>query len=67
MFCTGCKKDLVDCTCDDLKVRMDILRGSQHLLMKWCGRCDNHYAVCKCDDPIWTTNKAMVEADKLKN
>jgi hypothetical protein len=22
-----------------------------HVVFKWCRKCDNHYALCKCDPP----------------
>lgn len=43
----------------DLKEKLDSLKSSNNLLMKWCSVCDNHYAVCKCVNPVWTTNDKM--------
>jgi len=59
MWCMQCGKNLIDCTCPDLKERLDSLKSSNNLLMKWCSVCDNHYAVCKCENPVWTTNDKM--------
>ena len=53
MFCIKCQHDLGECTCLDLKERMDKLSGSSYLAMRWCRKCDNHYAVCKCKKPDW--------------
>lgn len=56
MFCAKCQHDLMDCTCEDLAERMASLSGEGGMFVaRWCGACDNHYAVCKCEAPVWGT------------
>ena len=59
MFCCRCQNDLEDCVCPDLADRMR--RASEagtHVVSRWCGKCDQHYAVCRCEEPTW-----MLRAD----
>ncbi len=54
MFCTKCQNDLDDCTCPDLAERMRGLSGpGGFTVARWCGACDQHYAVCRCEVPDW--------------
>ena len=53
MWCMKCQNELYECTCNDLKERIDKLSNSGGFAMKWCKKCDNHYAVCKCEKPEW--------------
>jgi hypothetical protein len=59
MWCMKCQNDLSECTCPDIEERMASLKGSSHLVMRWCSVCDKHYALCKCENPVWTTNDKM--------
>jgi len=53
MWCMQCKKDLVDCTCPDIKERLAKIFDHPNLAARWCKKCDNHYSQCKCEQPEW--------------
>ena len=54
MFCSKCAHDLEECTCPDLAERMRSLSGPDgFMIARWCQKCDNHYAVCRCEVPKW--------------
>lgn len=65
MFCMNCQNDLVDCTCPDLKERLASLKNSPNLAIKWCKKCDNHYAQCKCAEPQFYITGMPEKKDKL--
>ena len=54
-----CQNDLSECICPDIEERMASLKGSSYVVMRWCSVCDKHYALCKCENPVWTTNDKM--------
>ena len=56
MWCGKCDHDLVECDCPDLKERMDKIIRSKFILSRVCATCKNHYAVCECETPVWTTS-----------
>lgn len=53
MWCGICNKDLIECACPDLKERLRAIAQSPHIMLRWCKKCDNHYALCKCEQPEW--------------
>jgi len=53
MFCGICQKDFKECTCKDLEERLD---KSEFLVYRKCKLCGKHFARCRCETPIWTTN-----------
>ena len=54
MFCSKCEHDLEQCTCLDLAERMRSLSGLDGpMIARWCQKCDNHYAACRCEVPKW--------------
>ncbi len=54
MFCCKCSNDLEDCVCPDLAERMKGLGGAgSAVASRWCSVCDQHYAVCRCEEPNW--------------
>ena len=53
MWCMKCNKELGDCTCEDLKERLETVAKSTHITSKWCSVCDNHHSKCKCEKPEW--------------
>jgi hypothetical protein len=50
MVCGKCCKDLHDCACHDITER---LAGITKVAMKWCRTCDQHYARCRCAEPVF--------------
>lgn len=49
--CGVCNRVLQDdCTCDDRKERLQSLGDMDALAVKWCVRCDQHYALCECGE-----------------
>ena len=55
MFCAKCKEDLGDCKCPDLQERLQGLGGT--VIYRKCMKCEQHYSRCKCEEPVWGTNK----------
>jgi hypothetical protein len=53
MFCVSCEKDLEDCICLDKEQRIINLMKSPYIASKCCRICDKHYALCKCESPVW--------------
>ena len=54
MYCTKCDHCIESCTCPDLADRMRKLSGPKGgICARWCAGCDEHYAVCRCDEPKW--------------
>ena len=54
MICSKCQKDIDECQCEDIDNRIESLKDS--ILYRKCKICEKHYARCKCENPIWTTN-----------
>lgn len=61
MFCGICNNDLKDCTCDNLEERLAKLNNTPGFIYKKCRKCQKHYALCKCEEPDWTTSHDGVE------
>lgn len=51
MFCGKCSKHVGNCTCPDIRERLESLARSPRLAVDWCSRCDEHHARCRCDSP----------------
>ena len=54
MVCITCSQDLKNCLCPDKKERLNALAQASHVAIKWCRKCQSHYAVCFCDEPDFT-------------
>lgn len=52
MVCVRCFNDLFGCICPDKLERIRKLR--KIMAVKWCLKCDNHYRICKCEEPNFT-------------
>ena len=52
MWCMRCNHELYECTCEDLQERLQSIPGSSFVYRK-CSTCQNHYAKCKCESPVW--------------
>lgn len=57
MFCSICKNDLVDCTCNDLEERLSKLDKVPNFVYRKCFNCNKHYSQCVCENPKWGINK----------
>lgn len=53
MYCARCGKNLGDCACPDIQERLSKLRNAPNVIYKMCKLCGQHYARCKCPNPIW--------------
>lgn len=53
MYCAVCRKSLEKCDCLDLQDRLNSLGK---IVYKKCLICNQHYALCKCENPKWGTN-----------
>jgi len=51
MWCCKCNKDLSQCTCPDLKERLDKAAAKGKFVYKCCKICGQHYERCKCEKP----------------
>jgi len=49
MFCGKCKNDLQQCTCPDLKERLDQIAGV--MALPWCQKCRQWAYICRCEKP----------------
>jgi hypothetical protein len=54
MYCTRCNNEMNNCTCLDKAQRLNSLGQSNHVAVKWCRKCNQHYAVCFCEQPDFT-------------
>ncbi len=59
MFCAICQNDLYKCTCSDLKERLSSINKSSNIISRVCAKCKEHYAICKCENPEWTTSDKL--------
>lgn len=50
MWCGKCQNDLSECVCPDINER---LASVSNVAFKWCEACDKHYALCRCDVPMF--------------
>lgn len=64
MFCMKCNNEMGNCTCPDKVERLNSLKSSNHVAVKWCRKCDQHYAVCFCEHPDFTVMVAGRDAGK---
>jgi hypothetical protein len=46
-----CNKTIGTCTCPDIEERLASVSRSKFVAIKFCKRCNQHYARCKCPDP----------------
>ena len=53
MHCVTCGLHLTSCICSDRDERLSQLGDVPNVAVKWCSRCDRHYAVCKCEEPAF--------------
>ena len=53
MWCVTCNNDIADCVCPDISERLAKAFSSPNLAARWCLKCDQHYARCKCETPEW--------------
>jgi hypothetical protein len=53
LSCTVCGRPLNDCQCPDIDERMRKLVHDDEcrVMIKWCRKCDKHYARCLCGTP----------------
>ncbi len=51
MFCMICKKNLSECTCDDLEERLRNVAEGGNFVYRECTKCGKHYDRCKCKKP----------------
>lgn len=49
--CVKCHRAIDKCKCPDIDERMHDMAYKDHVLLKWCRRCDKHYARCECAPP----------------
>lgn len=49
MFCTICKNELPDCTCDDREERLRSIASHPNILTDRCAKCANHPEECTCE------------------
>ena len=50
MFCAKCQNEISDCTCPDIKERLESLARHPNLAIEFCANCGKHHARCKCGD-----------------
>lgn len=43
---------ITQCTCPDADARLKHASESEHVIFKWCRRCDRHFARCDCPPPL---------------
>lgn len=48
MFCTQCKNELTDCTCDDREERLRAIAEHPNIVTDRCAKCANHRKDCTC-------------------
>jgi hypothetical protein len=53
MWCMKCNKDLMDCICLDRAERIGKIMDNPFIASRKCEVCKQHYALCKCEYPIW--------------
>ena len=54
MWCAKCNKELSECICSDLEERLESLKRNPNVSYRMCRRCMKHYALCRCEVPLWT-------------
>lgn len=54
MECVKCNNEMGNCICPDKIQRLNSLKDLKYVAVKWCRKCDQHYAICFCKYPDFT-------------
>lgn len=51
--CTTCRRNVGDCTCpnQDARLRNLAYTPDSRVMLRWCRKCDKHFARCACPPP----------------
>lgn len=49
MWCVKCNHHVGQCTCPDIKERLESFRNSPYLKLTYCDKCGEYIARCKCE------------------
>lgn len=49
MICSTCDQPFPGkCTCPDRDARLESMRQSKYIALRWCAMCDKHADLCEC-------------------
>ena len=61
MWCCKCVKQISNCTCEDLEIRLD---SCDRVVYKKCIKCQKHYERCRCENPEYEIKGIPEEVSK---